>query len=639
LESIPAHKAAHYRLDIDGLRAAAVCMVVANHAFPSALPGGYAGVDVFFVISGFVITSLIAAEAASGVLCVRQFYFRRVRRIFPALLTVLLSCMAVGWFFLSPNDIAQLGRQTAAGALFVPNLLFLSETGYFDPAAETKPLLHLWSLGVEEQFYLIWPLTFILMRRLTRRTAVLTAALTAASLALFIFVGARSENAAFYLPFTRFWEIFAGCALALGRKNLRISRLGLDALSLAGLCLLCFAAAASQRGALLAGAWPLLPVLGAGALILAGPGTIAGRLLSLRPIVFVGSISYPLYLWHWPLLAFSHLMSFGAPSTGQRAACVAASFALAFLTFKFVEAPIRFAPARTRAAASALSGRLLGLMALAGLAGAALFATDGARFRFPEEVRTVLAYQDYEFMKDARFPGCWLDKNAPFSDFAPMCFLGGDQTAHPGVLIWGDSHAARLYPGLKAVLGEKASISQLTRDGCPAVSGFGNQLCQDSNKLVMDYVRRTPPRSVILFSVWPSYATSELAGQVLEKSMALTIEQLRLAGVREISVVGPFPIWSAPLPGIMFRSWTYTRRLPSRLMPANEQSVSDMDDALHRRALASGASYFSLVDLLCNADGCLTSVPGSPGELLTWDYGHLTTAGARFVAGSFFKPL
>jgi peptidoglycan/LPS O-acetylase OafA/YrhL len=613
-------------------------MVVANHAFPSQLAGGYAGVDVFFVISGYVITRGIAGEAASGALSVSQFYFRRIRRIFPALLTVLFSCFAFAWFCLDPNQTAQLGKQAASGALFVPNLMFLLETGYFDPAAETKPLLHLWSLGVEEQFYLFWPLALVLMRRAARKPIHVTAALLAASLALFVYVGSYSKDAAFYLPFTRFWEILAGCALALKGENPHIPRLGLDALSFAGLVLLAFAAIVSLRSGWLPSAWPLLPVSGSCALIFAGPQAAANRFLSHRPFVLLGAVSYPLYLWHWPVLSFNHVINPESAAWLTRLACVALSLALAFLTYRFVEAPIRFPPGRNPAAAAALPGRLLRLMSLAALAGAALFAADGARFRFPMEVRNVLAHADYEFMKDAQVPDCWLDGKAPFSDFAKVCFFRPEQAVDTGVLVWGDSHAARLYPGLRAVLGTKDGLAQLTRDSCPPLLGFGYQICQDSNELVLSYIKRAVPQKVILFAVWPHYARNDASRLSMENSLVLTIAALRAAGVKAVRVVGPFPIWDAPLPGILFRRWIFTKALPARLTPENAQKTAELDNALRLLALNSGAFYYSLVDLLCNTDGCMTSVPGRPGELLTWDYGHLTTAGALFVVGRFFDP-
>jgi peptidoglycan/LPS O-acetylase OafA/YrhL len=314
-----------YRPDIDGLRAVAVLLVVVFHAFPPALPAGYLGVDVFFVISGFLITRIIAAEMEAGTFTVRGFYARRVRRIFPALVLVLLATLAIGWLVLASAEYAALGRHVVGGATFSSNFVLWRDTGYFQPEAEATPLLHLWSLAVEEQFYLVWPLVLLFTGR--RLGAVV--AVAAASFAATLLV--KDASAAFYLPATRMWELAVGGALAMARPR------QIRGASLLGLVLLAIPVAASGERF---DAFTLLAVAGSALLIHAGPQGAVNRLLSHRWLVAVGLISYPLYLWHWPLLSFLS-MADAKVGVEVRLAAVAASFALAIATYRWLERPAR----------------------------------------------------------------------------------------------------------------------------------------------------------------------------------------------------------------------------------------------------------------------------------------------------------
>src|SRR5262245_40012984 len=301
-----------YRPDVDGLRAVAVLAVLAYHAFPSLAPGGFAGVDVFFVISGYLITGIILDDLERGRFTYRNFYWRRIRRIFPALILVLVACLALGWLVLLPDEYAQLGKHVAAGAGVVSNIALWREAGYFDSAAELKPLLHLWSLGVEEQYYLAWPLLLLLFRR---HMGWMIVALGAASFALNIWMVGTHPTAAFYLPFTRFWELLAGSYLAFAVRKENpspyFSMVG------AGLIVLGFILLEPQKA--FPGWWALLPVLGAALLIRAGPqGWVNRRVLAHPAMVFVGLISYPLYLWHWPLLTYARIVHGGEPPVAAR---------------------------------------------------------------------------------------------------------------------------------------------------------------------------------------------------------------------------------------------------------------------------------------------------------------------------------
>ncbi len=356
-----------YRPDIDGLRAVAVTAVVLFHACPAVLPGGFAGVDVFFVISGYLISGIIARELGDGRFRVAHFYRRRIRRIFPALATVLLATLAYGLVVLLPSERAQLGREVAAGAAMAANLLFWGQAGYFDPAAYAKPLLHLWSLGVEEQFYLVWPALLWLLLARTRRPVAGVALLTAASFVLNLALSAGQGVADFYSPLARLWELSAGALLALAGPPDRL-RAWAGLAAGAGLAAILAATLLFDETLPYPGWRALLPVCGTLLLIGAGPATLAGRLLACRVAVWVGLISYPLYLWHWPLLSFATIIRRGHPPKPLLAALlVAASVGLAALTWRFIERPLRRGAGPRR-----VTYRLAAAVAGLGLAGAAL---------------------------------------------------------------------------------------------------------------------------------------------------------------------------------------------------------------------------------------------------------------------------
>ena len=334
MASDPAEPPITYRPDIDGLRAVAILAVLAFHAFPDSVRGGFVGVDVFFVISGFLITSLLAKAMAAGRFSLRQFYARRIRRIFPALALVAVACLGAGWYLLLADEYAQLGKHVAATSAFGLNFVLWNEAGYFDRAGVLKPLLHLWSLGVEEQFYIVWPLVLWLAFKVRVRPLALTLVLIAASFGYGVWVTGTNTTAAFYSPLTRFWELAIGCGLALwtppGTAQALDSRAIDHAKAIVGLALVLAGIRFIHRDLPFPGWWALLPTVGTGLLISAGPGAWVNRhVLSQRVLVWVGLISYPLYLWHWPLLSFARIQSWEPLTAALRVELVLASVVLA----------------------------------------------------------------------------------------------------------------------------------------------------------------------------------------------------------------------------------------------------------------------------------------------------------------------
>lgn len=332
-----------YRPDIDGLRAIAVAAVVGYHAFPSLFPGGFVGVDIFFVISGYLISKHIWEELALEKFSIKTFYERRVRRIFPALIIVLLFCLFFGWVVLTPGEYEQLGKHITGGAGFVSNLIYWKEAGYFDNAADTKPLLHLWSLGIEEQFYIFWPLILAWLWRQPHHAKWALPSLLITSFIYSQIVVTQNVVTDFYSPLTRFWELGLGAMMA--HKSIRNYKLNTNSLSLlswAGLGFILISIAIVNHHDPFPGAWALLPAMGAAFIIKAGEGAWLNQLLLARKwIVWIGLISYPLYLWHWPLLSFARIMESAPPSPSLRATLIVASIILAWMTYELIEKPIR----------------------------------------------------------------------------------------------------------------------------------------------------------------------------------------------------------------------------------------------------------------------------------------------------------
>jgi peptidoglycan/LPS O-acetylase OafA/YrhL len=331
-----------YRPDVDGLRTVAVLAVVIFHAFPALLPGGFVGVDVFFVISGFLITGIILRDIEQGQHTLRGFYARRIRRIFPALLLILAFAMGVGWIALTANEYKQLGKYAAGAAAFLNNFLFWKDADYFDNAAITKPLLHLWSLAIEEQFYLVWPLLLVLLVRV-RSLLWPIAILMIASLAYSAYKVRIDITGDFYSPLTRFWELLLGSGLAcLIQRRPDFAQQHKRWMGQAGLLLITLGLVLINETRAFPGWWALLPTVGAALVLWAGMQSASNRVLLAHPVmVWVGLISYPLYLWHWPLLSFARIFEGHTPSVAMRCGLVLASILFAWLTYVLIERPIR----------------------------------------------------------------------------------------------------------------------------------------------------------------------------------------------------------------------------------------------------------------------------------------------------------
>ena len=482
-----------YRPDIDGLRAIAVSFVVLYHAFPTLLHGGFVGVDIFFVISGYLISGIILKSLANEDFSYIDFYVRRIRRIFPSLILVLSTSCILGWLFLFPSEFKLLGKHILAGAGFVSNFVLWNETGYFDAASELKPLLHLWSLGIEEQFYIFFPLFLgLLWNRPNKLLLIIT---TCAGLSFLINVSliSRFPTAIFYNPLSRVWELLIGSMLAYVFEfrsqfidKLMNSQLKKNILSFAGCFAIVIALSILNKSKPFPGAWALLPTFGAIFIIIAGPSSWLNRKLLAHPIlVFIGLISYPLYLWHWVLLSFIVIIGNGLNTTVDRFIIIVLSFSLAFLTYKFYEKPIRHQKWPQFEARV-----LVVIMTFIGILGATIYHL-GPQTRLGESqslTRIFNAVNDWDFPNKVVF------------------IKGGIPEK---VVFIGDSFIEQYYPRIKKRVensNQSYSVIYAGAGGCPPLPDVNRIAdpggCKKVNDIAYGIARSPDVKKVVFGSAW-----------------------------------------------------------------------------------------------------------------------------------------
>lgn len=448
----------HYRPDIDGLRGIAVLSVVAYHAFPNIIRGGFIGVDVFFVISGYLITKIILEAHANNSFSFSNFYSRRIRRIFPALITILVVCIFFGWVNLLPNEFSNLGENIAASAVFLSNILAYQELDYFSSAAEAKPLLHLWSLGIEEQFYLAWPLIITIIYKSKKKLLWVAIIAITTSFALNIYYSGQNPSLAFYIPQNRVWELLIGSVIVISPKLEKLSPyIGNHAQSILGATILLLGLLLINKEREFPGWWALLPTIGTMLLISSNPKALVNkRLLSNPGLVSIGLISYPLYLWHWPILSLLYISYNGTPPSWVRIFAILAALFLAWLTFNLIEKKLRFGNSSTKKTFG-----LIGAMIITGSLGLLIYTEGGIPSRLnPKYPMLEKQFQRTEFGE----PDC---ANKMKSHGIPTCQIG-DPNQDPTAAIIGDSHAGNFFWGLKDHLSKNnGNLLSLSVGGCP----------------------------------------------------------------------------------------------------------------------------------------------------------------------------
>lgn len=653
----------NYRKDIDGLRAIAIVAVVLFHAFPGRVAGGFIGVDIFFVISGYLITGIIVNEIVTGQFSFLDFYRKRIIRIFPALILVLMFCMVAGWLYMLKGDYKRLSWDVLSGVMFVSNFELWQGGGYFEPAAESRMLLHLWSLGVEEQFYLIWPLCLWFCHRARLNILTATVVLGGLSFYLSLSVVRVSPSAAFYFPQYRFWELMVGAVTFYGkfvrpdyflalqtRANALISRLMFSdgrhlegvfesVLCWAALSILCASFFVLHKSFSFPGYWALIPTVATATIILFGTGA-AEKVLSARPLVYIGLISYPLYLWHWPLLVLGRASNgFEEISAQQRVALIVVAVVLSLATYHCVERRIRVSLTFRLRAAYLLSGILIpavfALLVISndGVGDRAVVLREAESQAY---FRNVYALSNLE--KQYGPNPCFrfrieqglemFKKNGCFDVKIPNA---------PTVFLIGDSHSASLSLGLRPLVEEShMNFLQVSTGWCqPTNNDKDNSTCQAINHAVLERIREVKP-DILIIDVWWVAAmqpTNFRGGEDFLKFLPGKIQEYLDIGAKKVIVVGQIPTWKQSLPRQLTDNF-FSKGLPipDRTFKGVSRESLEMDRKMGGVSWPNGSIYISLVDRLCNEDGCLTRIGSNVDtDLVVWDYGHLTPNASAFI--------
>ena len=622
-----------YRPDIDGLRAIAVLLVVIHHAFPQILPSGFIGVDLFFVISGFLISTIIFQNLENGTFSFPDFYVRRVKRIFPALILVLLACLVYGWFSLLPADYKQLGKHTLSGAAFVSNFAFWYESGYFDGDSKLKPLLHLWSLGIEEQYYIFWPLIAWLAWKKKVNLLKLCLVLLVVSLVANLVIVRSNPVAAFFSPASRFWELLIGSVLAhvkLHRQG-AIDEMRNNQSAWLGLSLLVISVVFIHPERRFPGFWALLPTLSAYLIIFAGPQAWLNRVvLSNRLLVWIGLISFPLYLWHWPLLVFAKQSSSQEPSVQLLLLVVTSSIALAWLTYRLIERPIRFG----KRGGGRKTLLLLLLMIIIGYLGFNIYKRDGLSFRIPTALQKIASFTN-DYAIDSNF-ACLIQNSDKDIENPRQCFHNTGNK-NKSILLWGDSYAWAMYAGINKMASSEANVYLMAKAGCPPILDVDRttvNFCKPQNVRVINAIENEKYDQVVLIARWDHWTYQS---DTYMAKMAKTIDQLKLMGVKQIYVVGPPPLWHPGLQDVLVIHALRDKvdhRLANRLSEGVTTSPA-LDQQLQQLSQDKGISYISLLKKLCDMNGCITKVGDEPEDLIGYDDGHFSRRGGEFVAKQF----
>jgi peptidoglycan/LPS O-acetylase OafA/YrhL len=630
-----------YRPDIDGLRAVAILSVLAFHLLPTSVSGGFVGVDVFFVISGYLISVIVFSEIATCRFSVLAFYERRVRRIFPALFGMLISVSTLISFFLLPNEFIDYAKSVIAAAASSSNLYFWQHSGYFD-SPTSNPLLHTWSLAVEEQFYILFPIFLLITRRffaqrLKHGVVILLFASLAASVATLHY----NVTTAFYMPYTRTWELLMGTVISLGlfpRLRLESVRNGV---TLLGIGMIGYAVLRYSSQTPFPGLAAVVPCVGSALIIGAGESgsTLVGKALSWRPMVFIGLISYSLYLWHWPVIVLNGLglsVNFSAvvphrwaflllSQTSNKAMELLVSFVLAILSWRFVERPFRSYPRRIeRRPLFALSAAVMVVLLLS--SGVVIYAS-GFPGRFPRRAVQVASFLSPPGASNlGQLGDCVItegNRATVFDDSHCLQRAPGKET----YLLLGDSHAGSLWDGLKTSLpGSNVPLAAVW--GCrPSIHPEGSPLC----KQMMDFIfqKYLPSHAIqwlLLEARWYSKDLNEV-GEIVTSAKA--------QGVMVI-VFGPVAEYDAPLPRLLAYSIAWNK---PNLAQQHRVAYSPVMDAQMRNLAEDRwhVFYVSLYQATCESDRCLEYADEKNGIPLLNDADHLSEDGSRLLVHRLFR--
>jgi len=613
-----------HRKDIDGLRAVAVLPVVAFHAGIDFIRGGFVGVDVFFVISGYLISSLLMKEIVAGKFSILKFYERRVRRIFPALLVVLLGTFVFAWFYSLPSEMVDLSKSSIASVLSVSNLYFWMQAGYFDGSALSKPLLHTWSLAVEEQFYIFWPLLLWGTCRIARNKPVLmTWTVSILSLAVSAYGAFHFKDASYYLVFTRAWELLLGALVAFDALPVPKNESMREGYAVTGLILIIASVFMINGDMPFPGLLAVPPTLGAAMIIAVGrvnPYTVTGRVLSLRPVTFIGLISYSLYLWHWPITVFQRnygmLLDTGS-DRNRKLAIILVSLIAAVLSWRFVEQPFREGKYRPSPRKLAWIATFVSVVVLG--VSACMWNANGVPSRYSPHAIEVASYLNYNAGNMFRDETCFLSARVGATDVKPECIHTASDK--PNYLIMGDSHAAQLWSGFTAAMPEK-NFMQITAAGClPTVTPKFNEIQRCREVFDKAFRMLANDRHVDELIVTARWTQESLPG------IAATLDWSKQHHVN-VTLLGPIAIYDSPLPRLLV---TALKRNDDHYPDQHwDLSLIDLDKRMSQLANEAGVKYISMIQLLCDGNQCLTL--DDQHNPLIFDREHFTERGSYVVA-------
>jgi peptidoglycan/LPS O-acetylase OafA/YrhL len=622
-----------YRPDIDGLRAVAVIAVMLFHIdLPNiAVPGGFTGVDVFFVISGYLITQILLNDSGNGRL--KRFWVRRFWRIFPALFVVVAASLIAGHFWLIPDEYGTLAGSARYALFALSNWYFYVNTGYFDQAAELMPLLHTWSLAVEEQFYLVWPLLILAVGAGRSRWALplIVAGLALASIAYAEYLVREDSKAAFYHPLARAWELALGGLIACLPKR-AIGKIWAQGIDVCGAALIGVSLFALGETDPFPGLNAAFACVGTALLLLPKERSIVARGLSLAPVRGIGLISYSLYLWHWPILVFALHATDHDLDAAQSWGVLAASFLFAFFSWRYVEQPLRKPAERRRYHAPLAAATMLVLTASATV----IFTSGGLKGRLPVHA---LSISDRDSM------WAWKPQNANPDQLGGFVTLGDDwENADYRIVLWGDSHAAHLAPLIDSRLLAQPSTSVALYQSCaPHIDGVDTQIrkqtaqyndaCRAARSTLVGFLERETVDAVVLAAAWASSVRMIAPGsradtgiEILHDSLARTVDAIR-QHVPDIAIVGQIPSWRIdPIPcALAYLAEFHTGRCDGRLPVIAVDGLYDThfaSDAVIEEIAnaASGVTAHPLTDRMCTDSHCLSFWED---EFLYMDEGHL----------------
>ena len=622
-----------YRKDIDGLRALAILLVIGFHAF--GVKGGFIGVDIFFVISGFLISTIIFDNIKNNQFSFLDFYVRRALRILPALITVLSFCIIFGWFALLGDEYQHLGKHVAGSSIFMSNLLLFKESGYFDKLSEGKILLHLWSLSIEEQFYIFWPLILLLVRRYIKKFFAFLMLAFIFSLTYCIYLTFYHPFSAFYSPLSRGWELITGAILSIAlssphKKTMPFLATHSNKFSVIGFILIITATAILNKKSYFPGFWAMLPTFGTAFIILAGPTALLNRkILANNMMIFLGLISYPLYLWHWPLITFANILQGGNADLLILLYAVLISIFFAWLTYKFVEHPIRF-----RSNKKMTVPALITLLPAIGCLGWCIYLNNGFDSRLNDKVNKM------NTLTASNMQSCFFITKAPPHD--DWCYKGNFDTDNLNTILIGDSYSNSYSEMMVqySKVNNLISFTQIGRGQCPALIDYGPEYCRKLSRKTLEFISKNKQiKNVMLALDWNAYINGKTYLDTNHRedtknfkiAFKKTVKRYKAMGKNLVVFLSP-PYGSKPKSCIPRPIRLSQKNICSLSLSTAEKNDQHYRDYLIPLLLKEKISYFDPFTFLCDNDSLQCKVALNNHIFYLEDGGHLSNHGGTYLA-------